>query len=322
MWETNIICSFPRAGAHHTILHFLFYFGVCRICSFSIHFLSKTKMVLGLLLVVLLLGVLLFVLFPNLTSDWLSPLNLILLRAPRSFYNPQIVHGWIPKPWQQFQGKGIPFRLAATSSSSNKNTLIIYSHAENEDLQSSAIFAQQMSQQLEQDILTYDYSGYGHNSSNSSERTADGFNITLHTVLKYAVDHLYYRAENIILWGHSLGCGPTVDQALHMQKLGTPVKGVILLRGFKSVCSLIEDFTGSCPKRWCTERWDNITKLVQLDVDVLIIHGIYDKQFPISHAENIMKACSRGTFKKLQNTTQWEPIGISVMGWLRKDHGI
>ena len=60
-------------------------------------------------------------------------------------------------------------------------------------------------------VLSYDYRGYGISSSYPlSEKTTYE---DLEYVMSFAQERLKYNLKNIILWGFSLGTGPTVELA-------------------------------------------------------------------------------------------------------------
>ena len=83
---------------------------------------------------------------------------------------------------------------------------------------------------LKTDVVAYDYRGYGI-SKNNFKITEKSIYEDLEFTLSYSIFSLGYSIENIILWGFSLGSGPTVDIASRYQNIG----GIILQSPLASV---------------------------------------------------------------------------------------
>ena len=90
--------------------------------------------------------------------------------------------------------------------------LIIYSHGNASDLGDVYFFGEAVCIEFGVDFLAYDYSGYGRNN----QRLQPNEKLTysdLQSVLAFAVGYLGYALDQIILWGYSLGSGPTCELA-------------------------------------------------------------------------------------------------------------
>src|SRR5262249_49330768 len=102
---------------------------------------------------------------------------------------------------------------------------VLLSHGNAEDLDDMRWFTRRVNG-LGLSVLTYDYEGYGTSEGKPSEAP-------LYADIDAAYDHLartlHVPAERVIVYGRSLGGGPTVDLARRR-----PVGGVILESTFQS----------------------------------------------------------------------------------------
>lgn len=121
--------------------------------------------------------------------------------------------------------------------------------------------------------MCYDYSGYGLANGKPSEQDCYSDILAAHT---YLVSHMQIPPNRIILFGRSLGSGPTVQLA---STLSNNVAGVVLISAFTSCLRVVLD-----SKR--TRKFDmfvNIDKVDRIVVPVLCVHGTADDIVPISH---------------------------------------
>jgi pimeloyl-ACP methyl ester carboxylesterase len=238
-----------------------------------------------LLVLFLLMVSILIILVPhNIKCDYKSPLNMLLFQQPSLKYNKHFVNEWVEKPWQQ-DGSRIPCLIEyfyAESVVTTNRTLVVYSHGNAENLLTCSRFLRDLSNDLQADTMAYEYSGYGLNAIDEFERSANGVNITLKTV----VDHMLqkgYRPCNIILMGYSLGSGPTLNVASEFNKL----KGVVLVGAFTSVVAVVENLFNAQIANLFEERWNNLSAISKLCCPILIIHGKMDKIIPSNHANQL-----------------------------------
>lgn len=129
------------------------------------------------------------------------------------------------------------------------------------------------------DVIAYDYSGYGisHRNQISESSTFDD----LMCVLSFSVQKLKYQLNDIILWGFSLGGGPTVEIASRFQNLG----GIILQAPLASMNVWIDknaqwnyDFMNG-------DIYCNINKIDHINTKILILHGKNDKIINDRHSK-------------------------------------
>lgn len=222
---------------------------------------------------VLLLILIVFLMGPSRCwVDRTAPLNYVLYQEPLRGYDAQVVNVWVDKPWS---GSRIPCHLARYGDT---DTLIIYSHGNNEDLLSCLPLVKKISDNLHSDVVTYDYSGYGLNPADTFERSERGVNATLEAVYEY------FRSgyEKVVLWGYSLGSGPSLKLAAKSK-----VEGVVLVGAYSSILKVVEDKTNVKFARMFTERWDNASTIKDVPCPCILLHAEQDNVVPFAHAEKL-----------------------------------
>lgn len=162
--------------------------------------------------------------------------------------------------------------------------LLIYSHGNKEDIGTAIDFLENF-QKRGISVLVYDYPGYGTSSQEPSER---GVYAAADAVYTYATQTLNFVPEQIVLYGYSLGSGPSCWLAERY-----PVGRIILYGAFTSTFRVITH-----AKLLPFDKFDNISRLKNIDCPVLLIHGIEDKTVPLSHAQKNWKVL-RGEKQRL-----------------------
>lgn len=76
----------------------------------------------------------------------------------------------------------------------------------------------------------YEYPGYG--LCRNRKLTEEGLYHNIRKVYEYATNDLQFKSSEIVLYGHSLGTGPSVDLAADVKY---PVGAVILQAPFLSI---------------------------------------------------------------------------------------
>lgn len=255
-------------------------------------------------------------------ADYRSPLNFIMFQQPKTGYTDQLVNQWIPKPWRM-DGTRIPSRIEFGYPENVPNQdrlLILYSHGNAEDLLKCMQFMRNITDELDADVMTWDYSGYGLNEADSFERSAEGVNLSLATVIKYMTEEKNYCMSNIVLWGYSLGSGPTLRAAADLCQKQQPPKAVILLGPYSSILDMIKEKTSESVATWFSERWDNKNSIAQVTCPILIMHGQSDGLIPHHHSKKLVGVQPAAKLVLLPNTghTQflWPEVIQQVRTWV------
>lgn len=136
------------------------------------------------------------------------------------------------------------------------------------------------------EVVGYDYQGYGLSEGYPSERNCYQ---DIFRVYNYLVDDLKVDPKRIIVFGHSLGSGPSVELATIK-----PVAGLILQGAFTSTVRVVTRY-----KILAVDYFDNLKKIRNLTVPILVIHGNKDEIIPIHHGKTLYKyAGGNNVFKK------------------------
>lgn len=158
--------------------------------------------------------------------------------------------------------------------------ILIYSHGNQENLDSTDHFLSNLSQKLNMSIFTYDY---------LPEPNVKNVNKSIDLVYDYVTNHLDYDTSNIILAGYSIGTGPTMFCA-HLTGLGSYLKCVVLISPFSSIRKEVSSYMGcigNITARCIEERYDNLKYTVHVQCPILLIHGKDDKVILCENSEEI-----------------------------------
>jgi fermentation-respiration switch protein FrsA (DUF1100 family) len=156
---------------------------------------------------------------------------------------------------------------------------ILYSHGNGSDLGSIRPLLIAL-QQLGFSVFAYDYRGYGTSEGTPTEQNTYE-DIT--TAYQYLTEVLQIPANRIILYGHSVGSGPSIDLATRY-----PVAGVILEGAFTST------FRVAIPIPILPfDRFDNLSKIRSVRSPILVIHGTQDDVIPFSHGQKLYEQANQ-----------------------------
>ena len=158
------------------------------------------------------------------------------------------------------------------------NHVIIYSHGNASDLNDVLTYIQKLSILYHINFLAYDYRGYGLQTTFKPSEASTFEDIE--TVLTFSNKYLKFDLEKTLLWGYSLGSGPTIEIASRFQTLG----GVILQSPLSSVMCWIDssaefDFPYKQEDIYC-----NINKIENIKAKIFIIHGREDITINVKHS--------------------------------------
>jgi hypothetical protein len=154
--------------------------------------------------------------------------------------------------------------------------LLLYSHGNGEDIGQLRDFLK-IFQRQGISVLTYDYPGYG---TSTGKPTEAGCYTAIEAAYKYGTETLGYTPNQIVLYGRSLGGGPSTWLAEKSQ-----VDAIILDGTFTSTFRVM---TGVKLLPW--DRFDNYVRLPNIKEPILLLHGTADRTVPFSHAQRNWKA--------------------------------
>ncbi|KAJ6296198.1 hypothetical protein OIU78_024103 [Salix suchowensis] len=153
---------------------------------------------------------------------------------------------------------------------------VLYSHGNAADLGQMHELFIELRAHLRVNIMSYDYSGYGASSGKPSEFNTYYDIEAVHNCLKkdYGI-----KQEDLILYGQSVGSGPTLHLASRLQKLRGVVLHSAILSGIRVLCPVKMTF-------WF-DIFKNIDKIRLVSCPVLVIHGTNDDIVDLSHGKRL-----------------------------------
>jgi len=156
--------------------------------------------------------------------------------------------------------------------------LIIYFHANAEDLGVCYSFCKIMRDLFQVHVLAVEYPGYGICPGTTSEA---GILSNATAAVRFAIDTLKWPSDGIKLFGRSLGTGPCMALATQYD-----VAGVVLVSPFTSIQSLFRAQIGALADM-VQDRFRSVDIASKVMSPTLIIHGQEDKLIPIEHGKTL-----------------------------------
>lgn len=157
------------------------------------------------------------------------------------------------------------------------NKLLLFFHANGEDLNLLKPFLEYMTRCLNTSILAMEYPGYslyqGQPSENQIIEDSEA-------VYDFAVEQLGVKPSDIVLVGRSLGSGPAVHLACHKE-----VFGLVLISPFASIKDVVKEKVGGILATCVRQRFDNLAKISQVRCKLKIIHGQLDDVVNVQQAK-------------------------------------
>mmetsp|Transcript_140545 Transcript_140545/g.350354 ORF Transcript_140545/g.350354 Transcript_140545/m.350354 type:complete len:1466 (-) Transcript_140545:49-4446(-) len=163
-------------------------------------------------------------------------------------------------------------------------TVIMFFHANAEDLGMSFAVLKHMRDQFKVNVLAVEYPGYGLLHGMVTSESAI-YEVAL-TAFRFLVDEIGIRYSQIILFGRSLGSGPAVYLAAQY-----PVGGLILVSAFSSIRAAVQSIVGRLVAWTFKERFPNSRIIANVSCSTLFIHGENDGLIPAEHSLRLFKRC-------------------------------
>ncbi|KAF7136086.1 hypothetical protein RHSIM_Rhsim08G0180900 [Rhododendron simsii] len=124
--------------------------------------------------------------------------------------------------------------------------------------------------------LRYDYSGYGQSTGKPSEHNTYA---DIEAAYKCLEESYGAKQEEIILYGQSVGSGPTLDLAARLPRLRAVVLHSPILSGLRVMYSV--------KRTYWFDIYKNIDKIPFVKCPVLVIHGTSDEVVDCSHGKQL-----------------------------------
>lgn len=171
---------------------------------------------------------------------------------------------------------------------------LLFSHGNAADLGMLTGFYCRLVHHLNVNLFSYDYSGYGRSSGSASEKNLySDIEAAWHALLK----RYDLKADNVILYGQSIGTACAVDLATKYE-----CAGVVLHSPLMSGIRLLFPVK----RTWICDAFPIIDKVAKIKNPTLVIHGTHDEIINFSHGLQI--------YDQLQHPV--EPLWIKGVGFL------
>lgn len=124
--------------------------------------------------------------------------------------------------------------------------------------------------------MVYEYTGFG--ESNGKIPSEQSLYDDIETVYLYLTENLNVDPNRIILYGRSIGSGPSSYLAEKYE-----VAGVILHSPIMSALRVVFNLRFTLP----FDKFPNIDRMANIECPIFIIHGRRDEIVPFYHAEEL-----------------------------------
>ncbi|XP_031250786.1 alpha/beta hydrolase domain-containing protein 17B [Pistacia vera] len=155
---------------------------------------------------------------------------------------------------------------------------LLYSHGNAADLGQLYDLFVQLKVNLRVNLMGYDYSGYGASTGKPSESNTYA---DIEAVYQCLQTEYGVSQEDLILYGQSVGSGPTLHLASKLPRLRGVVLHSGILSGLRVLCHV--KFT------FCFDIYANINKIQKVKCPVLVIHGTEDDVVNWLHGNKLWK---------------------------------
>lgn len=130
-------------------------------------------------------------------------------------------------------------------------------------------------------VLCYDYSGYGLSTGKPSELNCYA---DIHAAYNYLVAERRIPPKRVLLFGRSLGSGPTIELA---SRLGHNLGGIVLIAALSSCVRVVFN----SPTTMKFDMFTNIDKIDRIEMPIFCVHGMADEVVPFSHGVDLSRRC-------------------------------
>ncbi|KAI3452166.1 hypothetical protein Pfo_008831 [Paulownia fortunei] len=157
---------------------------------------------------------------------------------------------------------------------------LLYSHGNAADLGQMYDLFSELSIHLRVNLMGYDYSGYGQSTGKPSEQNTYA---DIEAAYECLQETYGVKEEDIILYGQSVGSGPTLDLASRLSRLRAVVLHSPILSGLRVMYPV--------KRTYWFDIYKNIDKIPLVQCPVLVIHGTEDDVVDCSHGKQLWELC-------------------------------
>ncbi|XP_014512690.1 protein ABHD17B isoform X1 [Vigna radiata var. radiata] len=170
---------------------------------------------------------------------------------------------------------------------------MLYSHGNAADLGQMFELFVELSNRLRLNVMGYDYSGYGQSTGKPTEYNTYA---DIDAAYKCLKEQYGVKDDQLILYGQSVGSGPTLDLASQIPELRGVVLHSPILSGLRVLYPV--------KRTYWFDIYKNIDKVGAVKCPVLVIHGTADEVVDVSHGKQLWELCK----------VKYEPLWVSGGG--------
>ncbi|GMH01208.1 hypothetical protein Nepgr_003047 [Nepenthes gracilis] len=160
------------------------------------------------------------------------------------------------------------------------SSTLLYSHGNAADIGQMYELFIELSINLKVNLMGYDYSGYGQSTGKPTENNTYA---DIEAAYKCLEERYGVKQEEIILYGQSVGSGPTLDLAARLPRLKAVVLHSPILSGLRVMYPV--------KRTYWFDIYKNIDKIPFVKCPVLVIHGTADSVVDFSHGKQLWELC-------------------------------
>uniref|UniRef100_A0A1J3JAX0 Alpha/beta hydrolase domain-containing protein 17C n=1 Tax=Noccaea caerulescens TaxID=107243 RepID=A0A1J3JAX0_NOCCA len=157
---------------------------------------------------------------------------------------------------------------------------LLYSHGNAADIGQMFELFSELSLHLRVNLIGYDYSGYGRSSGKPSEQNTY---YDIEAVYRCLEEEYGVKEQDVILYGQSVGSGPTLELASRLPNLRAVVLHSAIASGLRVMYPV--------KRTYWFDIYKNIEKISFVKCPVLVIHGTSDDVVNWSHGKQLFDLC-------------------------------
>lgn len=161
------------------------------------------------------------------------------------------------------------------------NLTVLYSHGNAADLGQMYDLFCELSLHLRVNLMGYDYTGYGRSSGKPTEHNTYA---DIEAAYRCLVETYGAKEEDVILYGQSVGSGPTLDLASRLSRLRAVVLHSPIASGLRVMYPV--------KRTYWFDIYKNVDKIILVKCPVLVIHGTADDVVDCSHGKQLWELCA------------------------------
>ena len=197
-------------------------------------------------------------------------------------------------------GKCIPAYFIDRKSS----TTFLFSHGNAEDIRMTHEWGIKFSKELNVNLFAYEYEGYGETAGMAGPGRASesGCYDAIDAAYSHLTDHLLVKSEQLVLFGRSLGSGPSCYLAERLSRDNVRLGGLALQCPILSIFRVAFNFRFTMPG----DMFCNVDRIPHITCPVFIIHGTNDEIVPFWNGEEL--------FSRVQKPYRVRPLWVQDGG--------